>query len=98
MLETVPWILEALAERISADTTSSQSADARAPLVALRHVVYGGAPLSARALRALHAAGVRVCTQYGQTELAMAVMLGFQACGRKTVREIPGNAPLEALS
>lgn len=73
VLETVPWILEALAERISADPSAA------GPLVALRHVVYGGAPLSARALRALHAAGVRVCTQYGQTELSMGCMLGFQA-------------------
>ncbi|KAL1510319.1 hypothetical protein AB1Y20_006639 [Prymnesium parvum] len=67
IVDTVPALLEAMLPL---------SHERAAPLRACAAVLYGGSSLRPAVAAALRAVGVRLCSQYGQTELAGMALLG----------------------
>ena len=86
MLNTVPWVIEGLVERMRA----REPADAQQVLRELRLTTYGGAALAPHCAPYLKQHGVLIACTYGQTELAGPVMVGEPGGDPNALRPIRG--------
>lgn len=88
LVDTVPHFLEGLA--LQCGRAGVPPSDAVAVFAACERVLFGGCGLSSAAFETLSGRGLKLASQYGQTELAGMVLLGVsEAC--------PSFAPTHVL-
>lgn len=85
-IDTVPHLLESLAQRTREDSSVATPFVRPGTLV-----LYGGAPLSSASAETLEAQGARVAPHYGQTEFAGLVLIG------EPMDAMPPNVPRGAM-
>ena len=78
LVDTIPHFLETLAlQYATIDEQFSETIDA---LAACERVLFGGCALSSKAFETLSELGLKLASQYGQTELSGMVLLGVSFC------------------
>jgi hypothetical protein len=74
LVDTIPHFLEALA--LQSTSNDEHFAETIRALAACERVLFGGCALSSKALEVLSELGLKLASQYGQTELSGMVLLG----------------------
>ena len=78
LVDTIPHFLETLAlQNATIEEQFSETIDA---LAACERVLFGGCALSSKAFETLSELGLKLASQYGQTELSGMVLLGVSFC------------------